>query len=198
MGQDHNAAVTQNLLHMGTAPDEWQACPFEMHVDDAGKSYPVTVFPSGYSPAPTLYEGQDTCGLCAHRIKNVYWLQNDKRRWTLPVGSECVTHFTPAGLNGEEVAEGFEREFAMRTLAWVFQVKAAGQGRTGQDYHLYRAAYDLHERAGLNDPLAVVRRNKLLMKKMITRWKKAAEVRAGCKMPMLVPRPPEEWLREGK
>ena len=98
--------TARNLQHMGTPAHEWRV----VHItgttettNDKGDtvSVPVFAFPAGYTPAPTLYNQQGECGSCSHDIKGVYWIQNDAKRWTLPVGCECVKHFTE-GLNGRQ------------------------------------------------------------------------------------------------
>lgn len=111
----YNQAVQRNLAHMGTPAGEWSAVPIKRMADsDApdGRQMPEFDFPdpSVYSKAPTLYPcnpgpGPMNCELCGHSpIKFVYWLQNDAKRWTLLVGSECVTHFA-AGKSGQRLAK---------------------------------------------------------------------------------------------
>lgn len=94
--------VEANLNAMGTPASEWSAVGITRMVEDTdapnGQPMPEFAFPEGYETAPTLYPTGPTadtmnCELCAHPIKNAFWLQNDARRWTLMVGSECVTHF---------------------------------------------------------------------------------------------------------
>jgi hypothetical protein len=104
--------VRANLEHMGTPSSEWAPVPVKGMAETTGpKGTPVTMpefdFPAGYSKAPTLYPQSGgaengSCELCAHPIRNFYWLQNDARRWTLAVGSECVTHFGE-GKTGERL-----------------------------------------------------------------------------------------------
>jgi GNAT superfamily N-acetyltransferase len=103
-------AVRANLEHMGTPSNEWKSTEiggFAETEDDRGRavSMPEFVFPQGYTNAPTLYNDEGECGLCGTTIKNVFWLQNDTKRWTLPVGSECVKKFSPAGQSGETLAK---------------------------------------------------------------------------------------------
>jgi hypothetical protein len=109
-------AVRKNLEHMGTREDEWKAVEITGMTeteDDRGQPRMMPTFnmPEGYSEAPTLYKHEGggseggTCGLCGTSIKNVYHLQNDDKKWTLPVGSECVTHFQAEGKSGERVAK---------------------------------------------------------------------------------------------
>ncbi len=100
--------TARNLEHMGTPAQDWHPIPVSgFHETQNAKgetvSMPVFNFPSGYAPAPTLYNQADECGLCSHPIRNVFWIQNDKERWTLPVGCECVTHFAD-GMNGVQAA----------------------------------------------------------------------------------------------
>ncbi len=90
-------AVQKNLEHLGTSASEWSAVEvLGMEEIEAGpgkqQEVPVFSFPEGYEKAPSLYTGE-CCNLCGTKIKNVFWIQNDTRRWIMPVGSECVTHF---------------------------------------------------------------------------------------------------------
>jgi len=94
---NYKQAVEKNLAHLGTPAGDWKALPIlgaEKAEDDEGRivEMPAFDFPKGYESAPSLYKGE-CCNLCGTRIKIVYWIQNDKRRWIMPVGSECVTHF---------------------------------------------------------------------------------------------------------
>lgn len=111
----YNQAVQRNLAHMGTHAGEWTAVPIRGMTDsDApdGRQMPEFDFPdmAVYSKAPTLYPcsqgpGPMNCELCGHSpIKFAYWLQNDVKRWTLLVGSECVTHFA-AGKSGQRLTK---------------------------------------------------------------------------------------------
>lgn len=74
----YNEAVSRNLRHMDTPKEQWAAVPVAgtcQATDDKGDavSMPVFAFPSGYTPAPSLYTAAGECGLCAHPIKFVYW-----------------------------------------------------------------------------------------------------------------------------
>lgn len=109
----YSEAVQQNLAQMGTPASEWAAVPVESsQADSEGRVINQFSLPAGYDVAPTLYRctGQDmNCELCAHPIKNVFWLQNDTRKWLMIVGSECVTHFAE-GKSGEELAADKRKE----------------------------------------------------------------------------------------
>jgi len=70
---------------------------------DKGSEMAVFNFPAGYHAVKTLYTG-DCCHLCGTLIKNVFWIKNDKKRWVMAVGSECVTHFGP-GDSGQALAK---------------------------------------------------------------------------------------------
>lgn len=90
-------AVQKNLEHLGTPASDWIAVEIlgmeEIEEDSGeGQEMPVFSFPDGFEKAPSLYTGE-CCNLCGTKIKNVFWIQNDNRRWIMPVGSECVTHF---------------------------------------------------------------------------------------------------------
>jgi len=111
--------IKENLERMETPATEWSAVPIEgeakAEVDGKTKLMPVFSFPKNYSNAPTLYPnsvagGIMNCELCGKQpIKTAFWLQNDTRKWTLLVGSECVTHFEQ-GKSGQEN----QREFRVK------------------------------------------------------------------------------------
>lgn len=130
----YNQAIAANLRHMGTPASDWTATPIKgvatTH-DDKGASVvmPEFDFPKGYNEAPTLYKAgssQACCELCGHTpIKNIYHLQNDKKRWTLIVGSECVTHF--AEKSGHEMTKEKRweenREFLRQTRDLILNIR---------------------------------------------------------------------------
>lgn len=105
-------AVSKNMEHMQTTRDEWSAVGvsgMDKTAGPGGKEIMMPVFdmPQGYKKAPTLFPAQGTeanCELCSTPIKNVYWIKNDKRKWIMAVGSECVTHFNE-GESGEKLAK---------------------------------------------------------------------------------------------
>lgn len=104
---NYQQAVQKNFDHMGTHAAEWMAVPVlgteEVDCDGTSKAMPVFAFPAGFTSAPSLYDGE-CCRLCGTSIKNVYWIQNTKRRWVMAVGSECVTHFGE-GESGQELTK---------------------------------------------------------------------------------------------
>ncbi|MFA0809320.1 hypothetical protein [Microbulbifer epialgicus] len=105
---NYQAKVQQNLLHLGTPSKDWEALPIlgmeDVQIDGSkSKKMPRFSFPAGYKTAPSLYTGK-CCNLCGTNIKNVYWIKNDKRRWTMPVGSECVSHFG-SGDSGHNIVQ---------------------------------------------------------------------------------------------
>ena len=110
----YDQRVAYNLQHMGTEASEWKAVPitgFTETLNDKGKPVSMPVFDfsvtKGFTKAPTLFPASagvlTNCELCAKPIKNVYWIYNPTRQYTLQVGSECVTHFGE-GKSGEEIA----------------------------------------------------------------------------------------------
>jgi hypothetical protein len=107
----YDKVVAENLAHMGTGAAEWSAVGITGMVEsDApdGRQMPEFAFPEDYESAPSMYHSGPTadtmcCELCAHPIKNAYWIQNDMRKWVLLVGSECVTHFE--GKSGERIVK---------------------------------------------------------------------------------------------
>lgn len=101
--------VADNLARMGAPASEWSAIAAQtVEIADAPggqRSMPVFEFPDGYAPAPSMFKASGSsccCELCGEDIKNVYWLKNDEKKWTMPVGSECVTHFGE-GLSGSQI-----------------------------------------------------------------------------------------------
>lgn len=99
--------IAVNMEFMESNLSEWSAVPVSgMSLENTpvgDRMLPTFEFPKGYSSAPTLFVDEE-CGLCGTRIKNVYWIQNDKKRWVLGVGSECITHFGE-GKSGEKIAK---------------------------------------------------------------------------------------------
>ena len=108
--------VNANLKHMSTEPTEWSAVPIidfvDIEVEGKTKAMPEFSFPKGYTKAPTLFpnsqSGNMNCELCGRTpIKNAYYIQNDKKKFTLLVGSECVTHFGE-GASGKQNLRQFK------------------------------------------------------------------------------------------
>ena len=108
--------VSQNLNHMGTEASDWKSVPiigFNETQDDKGRTIKMPIFDfsvmAGFTKADTLYPasgggGKDAwtnCELCGTMIKNVYHIYDDKDKYRLQVGSECVTHFQE-GKSGKE------------------------------------------------------------------------------------------------
>lgn len=151
--------VAENLRHMETPRADWKAvAPTGTEQDEEGRTFPTFDFSTlaGYTSAPTLYKGEPAapcCQLCGRQgIKYVYHLQNDRRRWTLAVGSECVTHFEEQ--NGAELAKEAQDAKNLAALLAVFQTRRAlidrfsfigcrGYGRTERVWRDSRA-YKLH------------------------------------------------------
>jgi len=63
-----------------------------------GFKRPDTLYPA---PPPSSTDALTNCELCGAKIKNVYFIYDDRHRFTLNVGSECVTHFQE-GKSGKE------------------------------------------------------------------------------------------------
>lgn len=108
--------VGDNLLHMGTEAKDWKSLPiigFKETENDKGQIVNMPVFDfsvtQGFKRPDTLYPAPATsstdaltnCELCGAKIKNVYHIYDDTHRYTLNVGSECVTHFQE-GKSGKE------------------------------------------------------------------------------------------------
>lgn len=70
--------------------------------------------PRDFTPAPSLYAGKkDCCWLCGTNVKEEYLVQNQERRWYMPVGSECVGRFT--GVSAEQSVK--EHQWAQQRAA---------------------------------------------------------------------------------
>ena len=108
--------INANLEYMGTPSSEWSAVPISGFADTDADGKIVTMpqfsFPKGYAKAPTLFpnaqSGNMNCELCGRMpIKNAFYIQNDKKKFTLLVGSECVTHFGE-GASGKQNERSFK------------------------------------------------------------------------------------------
>lgn len=99
--------VNTNLRHMGTESQDWKAVPivnFQETTNDRDEQVSMPTFDfsvaKGFSKPETLFpapmsatDAWTCCELCGKDIKNVYWIYDDKHRFILQVGSECVTYF---------------------------------------------------------------------------------------------------------
>lgn len=150
----YTQAVQDNLRHMGTPQADWQAVQIlgtEDAETDAGdaRRMPVFAFPSGYTRAPSLFASAAqpiNCELCGTPIKIAYWLQNDRCRWTLMVGSECVTHF--GAKSGEQIARQTRQRLDRQLLRdaqavkWALHAKFSFRGYIG--YGRYQTTWKQH------------------------------------------------------
>lgn len=95
--------VKNNLEQMDSDVTEWTAVPVtgtqQIEVNGKTKDMPLFAFPQNYNTAPSLYLNSGggsapCCELCGKEpIGTIYWIQNDKKRLIMGVGSECITHF---------------------------------------------------------------------------------------------------------
>jgi len=117
----YQTRVNDNFNAMGTSSSEWKAVPItgvsDVEVNGKIKAMPNFDFPKGYAKAPTLYPinvgGEMNCELCSRMpIKTAYHIQNDKHKWTLIVGSECVKNFED-GKSGKDNLRQFKINSAM-------------------------------------------------------------------------------------
>ena len=128
---NYEQTVKHNLEHLGTPAHQWQAVPVkgmaQTEADSLAVSMPEFDFPKDYKPAPSLYRnngaGDMCCELCAHQIKFAYYIQNDSKRWTMLVGSECVTHFEEK--SGKELAKEQVWEMNRDLLRQAIELKKA-------------------------------------------------------------------------
>ena len=184
---NYKQAIEANVKHMATSLSEWTAVEMTgfVEVEAGGEAHtmPTFNFPQGYTSAPTLYKSNADgacCELCAHPIKMAYWIQNDSKKWTMMVGSECVTHF--GGKSGQELAK--EKTWAnnRELLAHVKKIERAvyrkytysfdrGYGRRGREW----VANNEQGRKAYADYSAIAKTTKSLdeytSEAGITRWK---------------------------
>lgn len=173
----YDKRVAQNLEQMSAPAQQWRAVATtgesKEEVDGRERAMPTFDFPPGYTEAPSLYKhsgGSSCCNLCGEDIKIVWWIQNDEKRWLMPVGSECVTRFGE-GLSGEQVHKEAQRDRARELMTELADARrdlfnAFAKPRPGgwgpKDLSISAAgafgsaAYDLHrqmkEAQGQNDP----------------------------------------------
>jgi hypothetical protein len=196
-------AVEANLAHMGTAMSDWRACANDLAIDADGKVCVSSVLPDGYAAAPSMYRntasGDACCELCGHKIRHLYYCQNDAKRWTLIVGSECVKAFV--GVDGATLADDAERALALETLAWLVDTHAAlrGQGMLALWYASRDAGAAARACDNVSiDPLAWMRRNRKRILRAVRSWVRAVGVPWMGNGPRVMPRPPEAWLPENR
>jgi len=164
IGMSYDKAVSENMKHMGTDISEWSAIPVSgetaVETDGGGMTMmPSFDFPSGYKNAPSLFQGEETCQLCGHRIKKYYWLQNDNKKWTMAVGSECVTHFAE-GKSGERIAKeqiwDINRNLLTQVISARKQLWNAYSKRMHVGYGRYETAITDKNAKQLYDKLAEI------------------------------------------
>lgn len=124
----HSQAVSATLAYLGTGAHEWSAVPVkDMHTttDDKGRqtTLPVFDFAPGYKQVDTPFAGDDCCHLCGHNIKKAFHIQNHDKKWSMVVGSECVTKFGD-GESGEKLAK---KDMAVGRRKLVKQLEDARQ-----------------------------------------------------------------------
>lgn len=114
----YKKAVRENLKHMGTHPSEWFAFSVKNMVEtenDRGKMVMMPEFDfsaaKNFEVAPSLFKNTSSsssdinCKWCGTRIKNAYHIYNKKKKWTMVIGSECISHFHPEGKSGKKIAK---------------------------------------------------------------------------------------------
>ena len=132
----HNAAIKLNLAHMGTTLAEWRACEFTM-VQSDGKVCPQVSYPTSYKTAPTLYPqpagGEwGCCELCGHLIKNFYGIENETRKWTMVVGSECILQF--GTVSGVDLARQEVDRYALKFANYLHTLHDELRARKSGEY----------------------------------------------------------------
>lgn len=123
IGNSYNDRIQANYKFMNTEPGEWSAVPVigtsSIEVNGKTKEMPTFDFPKGYATAPSLFKmgnsGLLNCELCGkNNITTLYYVKNDAKKWTMAVGSECVTHFGDAKSGKQNV-----RQFKIETAKIV-------------------------------------------------------------------------------
>jgi hypothetical protein len=157
-------SVQRNLKHMGTKGDEWSVVPFtgrEIENPEGGRpmieqDY-LSVQGAGWKQAPTLYPGTSqspACGWCGKApVKYLFGIKNDSKKWSMMVGSECITHFSEK--SGD--AQSQEAKASFNRAAWqslddsLKEIKKELSTSTSDSYYRYtttwssKAASDLYE-----------------------------------------------------
>lgn len=182
------ARTQENFKHMDAPPEEWSAIEIigfqETDVNGKIKKMPLFKFPVGYQQAPTLFPmnttGDYNCELCSrNKITTVYHIKNDTKKWTLRVGSECVTHFGP-GTSGKENERTFKIQSAkmldhdlvkLKTFIYkTFSRKVAiGWGKTQREWKSFyigkgqSSDYFIHKSSGIEaiNPVLLFEKNKI-------------------------------------
>lgn len=123
----YEKAVSATFRYQGTSPSDWGAVPIigfvEVSRDDGSPtSLPKFDTPTGYSAAPVIFKadaGGGCCELCGHAIKIGYPIQNDDKKWTMTVGSECVTHFGE-GKSGKKISQEAQEQIDRDTIDQLY------------------------------------------------------------------------------
>ncbi len=140
----YEMAVAANQIHMGTKISDWSAFPFTGEAQD-GKPTQDLTGASEMQKAPTLFPSSNAqehgnCEWCGKQpVKNFYFIKDDGKKWTLAVGSECITHF--ADKSGDEMAVEARQSLAIATIQGITEarktlskefseIQSAGYGRT--------------------------------------------------------------------
>ena len=140
----YEMAVAANQVHMGTKISDWSAFPFTGEAQD-GRPTQNLAGASEMQKAPTLFPNSNAqehgnCEWCGKQpVKNFYFIKDDGKKWTLAVGSECITHF--ADKSGDEMAGEARQSLALATIQGITEarktlskefseIQPAGYGRT--------------------------------------------------------------------
>ena len=163
----YDTAVQKNMTHMNSQLSDWAAVPVKGMVEAEGEngttSMPEFDFPAGYTPAPSLYKNngtQGTCELCGHPIKYFYWIQNDDRRWVMPVGSECIHQFE--GKSGQQMAKEVVWEANRQLLREAIEIRKAVWAKFSSKVYRGYGRYDTHIKGLTNHQFLAYHRLKKL------------------------------------
>ena len=184
----NSEACAATYAYTGTTSSDWNAVEIKGMIEvDRGSgdavSLPEFVMPSGYSTVPLVWEGSagnECCGLCGHNIKTVYHIQNDSKKWTMPVGSECVTKFGE-GDSGERLAKksvwAINRDLLAQ--AWTSRdklAKAYGSENSKLPLNGHTIVSQYEVRDSIIRDMGYKFKDKIKPEDMATAEKKAAEI----------------------
>lgn len=98
--------IGQTFKELGTTAADWTPCGISSFKENKkGELVPMWSWLEGYKNAVTRYSAEGHCHLCGHPIFNLYYIQCDKLKLILCVGSECVENYDMAKIVEHKKAE---------------------------------------------------------------------------------------------
>jgi len=117
---------------LNTKAEEWRACDIIGYkIGARGKEVPVFDLPSDFTLVTTRYTSTEGCNLCGHYIEIVCYIRNDKEKYLMIVGSECV-HNNYGRVIQKKIKEFKDNE--TRQKAKLFLVKFIEWANTQKAY----------------------------------------------------------------